>query len=340
MPSYRRGASMNSNPQNPSLASDFDMQYHENFWASLDQLVEDCQIVIDRPKGSAHPSYSDLVYPLDYGYLDGTIAQDQGGIDVWLGALPEKTLNGLILTVDLKKRDVEMKLLLGCDEAETQTILRFLNSGSMSATLIRRQQQTGMDLIASRRSVRRFQDRPVADAVVRRILEAATWAPSSHNRQPWRFAVLATQAAKVRLADSMGADFRRDLIADGLAPQDVNAQVQRSRQRILEAPLDILLCLDTSVGDHYPDASRQQAEYLMGVQSVALAGQNLLLAAHSEGLGGVWICAPLFARRTVRLSLGLPAEWDPQGLLLLGYPAKIPAPRPRRPVDEVSIFIR
>jgi coenzyme F420-0:L-glutamate ligase/coenzyme F420-1:gamma-L-glutamate ligase len=330
---------MNSIPENPSTTPEPWSGDRQGFWVSLDRLVKDCRIVIDRPKGSSHPSYPEAVYPLDYGYLDGTLAQDQAGIDVWLGSLSEKTLDGLVFTVDLKKRDAEMKLLLGCNEAEMQTILRFLNGDSMRAILVRRQ-QTGVDLLLSRRSVRRFQSRPVEQAVIRRILEAATYAPSSHNRQPWRFAVLSTQEARRRLADSMGADFRRDLIADGLGEQEVDAQVQRSRQRILEAPLAILLCLDARTGDQYPDKTRQQAEYLMGVQSVAMAGQNLLLAAHANGLGGVWVCAPLFARQTVRLSLDLPTEWDPQGLLLLGYPAKIPVPRPRRPVEEVSVFIQ
>jgi nitroreductase len=90
------------------------------------------------------------------------------------------------------------------------------------------------------------------------------------------------------------------------------------------------------VGDNYPDARRQQAEYLMSVQSVAMAGQNLLLAAHAEGLGGVWVCAPLFAQEAVRQALNLPGEWHPQGMLLLGYPAVVPKTRPRRPVSEVT----
>ena len=77
----------------------------------------------------------------------------------------------------------------------------------------------------------------------------------------------------------------------------------------------------------------------MGVQSVALAGGTLLLAAHAEGLGGVWVCAPLFTPDTVRASLDLPSDWVPQGMILLGYPEKVPEPRPRRPVSEVTRFL-
>jgi coenzyme F420-0:L-glutamate ligase/coenzyme F420-1:gamma-L-glutamate ligase len=100
-----------------------------------------------------------------------------------------------------------------------------------------------------------------------------------------------------------------------------------------------MLCLDTQVGDDYPDERRRQAEYLMGVQSVAMAGENLLLAAHDEGLGGVWVCAPLFAQESVRKALELPIEWQPQGLLLLGYPAKVPQMRPHRPIAEITRFL-
>jgi F420 biosynthesis protein FbiB-like protein len=193
--------------------------------------------------------------------------------------------------------------------------------------------------LRSRRSVRRFRQAPVPAEVIERILETATWAPSAHNRQPWRFAVLNSPANRERLAEAMGADFRRDLLADGLLPEQVENLVQRSCQRILAAPVVIVLSLDATVGDRYPDRRREQAEYLMGVQSVALAGGTLLLAAHAEGLGGVWVCAPLFTPHTVRRTLDLPAEWEPQGMLFLGYPAKIPDPRPRRPVAEVTRFL-
>jgi F420 biosynthesis protein FbiB-like protein len=189
--------------------------------------------------------------------------------------------------------------------------------------------------IRSRRSVRRFLPQAVPEDVLERILETATWAPSAHNRQPWRFILLAGEDSRRRLAHSMGADFQRDLLADGLSQEAVQAQVERSRQRILEAPLAILLCLDGSELDAYPDARRQEAETLMGVQSVAMAGQNLLLAAHAEGLAGVWICAPLFAQKTLREALSLPATWQPQGLVLMGYPVAPPQARPRKPVSEI-----
>jgi F420 biosynthesis protein FbiB-like protein len=193
-------------------------------------------------------------------------------------------------------------------------------------------------VLRSRRSVRRFQPQPVPEEVIHRILEAATWAPSAHHRQPWRFAVLAGLESRSRLAHALGGPFRQDLEADGLPADAIEAQVSRSLQRIQEAPLAILLCLDLSVGDDYPDADRRQSEHWMGVQSVALAGGHLLLAAWAEGLGSVWMCAPLFAPAVAGRALDLPPEWQPQALILLGYPARIPNPRPRRPLEEVTIY--
>jgi inorganic pyrophosphatase len=109
-----------------------------NFWHYLDQLVAADKLVIDRPKGSHHPRYPDVVYPVDYGYLEGTTTVDGGGVDVWAGTLPERTLTALVLTVDLNKRDVEVKLLLGCNENEQQAILDFHNDGLMCAVKVSR----------------------------------------------------------------------------------------------------------------------------------------------------------------------------------------------------------
>jgi F420 biosynthesis protein FbiB-like protein len=195
------------------------------------------------------------------------------------------------------------------------------------------------EFIRSRRSVRRFLPDPVPEEAIQRILEIAIWAPSAHNRQPWRFAVLAGETSRRRLADAMGEDFRRDLLADGLPFEQVEAQVERSRQRIIEAPAAILVCLDSAEMDTYPDERRQTAEFQMGVQSVAMAGQNLLLAAHAEGLGAVWMCAPLFAQDAACRALALPETWQPQGMVLLGYPKLIPPIRQNRSIAEVIKFL-
>ncbi len=99
----------------------------------------------------------------------------------------------------------------------------------------------------------------------------------------------------------------------------------------------IVVCLTMEDMDRYPDARRQEAEHAMAVQSVAMAGQNLLLAAHAEGLGGVWMCAPLFCPQTVRTVLDLPPDYEPQGVIALGYPAEQHG-KTRQPLETRVIF--
>ena len=108
------------------------------FWASLDELVASSKVVIDRPQGSAHPRYPSLIYPYDYGYLENTTSADGGGIDVWVGSLPDKAVTALVCTVDLRKRDTELKLLLGCTSQEAQAILSHHNYCSQAAILVER----------------------------------------------------------------------------------------------------------------------------------------------------------------------------------------------------------
>ena len=194
------------------------------------------------------------------------------------------------------------------------------------------------DFIRSRRSIRRFSDAPIPADTVRRILETAIHAPSAHNRQPWRFAVITEAAAKSRLANAMAVEFARDLEADGVPAEEREGLVERSRGRITSAPLVIVLCMDMAHMDRYADEKRAQAERTMAIQSAANAGATLLLAAHAEGLGGVWVCAPLFAPGAVTQALDLPISWEPQALLLVGEPVGQPRERPQGGIGEVAVF--
>ena len=144
-------------------------------------------------------------------------------------------------------------------------------------------------------------------------------------------------AIKQKLADAMTLEFQRDLENDGLPPEEIRKRISRSRDRMTSAPVLILLGLDMSDMDVYPDPKRRQAEYLMAVQSVANAGMQLLLAAHAEGLGGVWVCSPLFVPEIIRGVLEIPSTWEPQAMFYLGYPVVIPGIRERKPIDEITI---
>lgn len=177
-------------------------------------------------------------------------------------------------------------------------------------------------LIRGRRSIRRYRPEPVAQGVLEQLLLAATWAPSAHNRQPWRFCVVTTPATKLALSERMGEQWRQDLGADGADPDLIERRVAISHTRLTSAAALIIASVSMEAMDRYPDAQRNEAEWTMAVQSVALACQNLLLAAHYYGLGACWMCAPLFAPTLVRDVLQLPATWTPQALITVGYPAE------------------
>jgi len=116
---------------------DFLDSLDRDFWDALDELVRGSEIVTDRPKGSAHPRYPGVRYPLDYGYLKGTASTDGEGVDVWIG--PGERRANVVITVDPRKRDVEIKVLLGCAEHEADAVLRFHKEAlHMGAALVRR----------------------------------------------------------------------------------------------------------------------------------------------------------------------------------------------------------
>ncbi len=110
----------------------------EDFWKAIDELVNTSEIVIDRPKGSAHPRFPDFIYRVDYGYLKNTASMDGGGIDVWVGS-DGKKVDAVMCNVDLMKRDSEIKILIGCTEEEIMEVYQTHNETPyMKGILIRR----------------------------------------------------------------------------------------------------------------------------------------------------------------------------------------------------------
>jgi coenzyme F420-0:L-glutamate ligase/coenzyme F420-1:gamma-L-glutamate ligase len=119
----------------------------------------------------------------------------------------------------------------------------------------------------------------------------------------------------------------------GSSEEEIESRVTRSLQRLGQAPLVIVLCREaTAVGN------QTHEEITMATQSVALAGLQLLLAAHAEGLGGVWICWPLFASVEANKALALPESWEPQAMFFMGYPDELPALRERRALEDLCLI--
>ena len=111
---------------------------NEAFWHALETLVQTSEIVIDRPKGTAHPNYPGLIYPVDYGFLRDTASMDGAGIDVWAGSAGDQ-IDAVMRIVDLLKRYSEIKIIIGCTEDEISAIYQTHNETAyMKGILIRR----------------------------------------------------------------------------------------------------------------------------------------------------------------------------------------------------------
>lgn len=108
------------------------------FWEAAEALVAASAIVVERPKGSRHPSYPTSVYPCAYGYLQGSRGSDGDEIDIWIGSSKPPRVSGVIVTLDAGKGDAEAKLLWSCSPAEARKILAFHNRGAQRGYLIMR----------------------------------------------------------------------------------------------------------------------------------------------------------------------------------------------------------
>ncbi|MGD6852549.1 MAG: nitroreductase family protein [Candidatus Bathyarchaeia archaeon] len=180
------------------------------------------------------------------------------------------------------------------------------------------------DFFRQRRSVRKYQPKDVPDSLVLEVLEAAGWAPSAHNSQPWRFIVLRDPKVKLELAERMAQAWANDLDNNGYAV-DEKKHYERMED-FSKSPVMILACL-TMEGLRKFNDERQSVERDLAVESLAAAVENLLLAAHAAGLGACWYCAPAFCKGTVCEVLKIPAEVEPSALIVMGYPAeKTPVP--------------
>jgi F420 biosynthesis protein FbiB-like protein len=195
-----------------------------------------------------------------------------------------------------------------------------------------------LEAIAARRSIRRFAPRKIARHLVGELIGAACAAPAPHHDRPWRF-VEVIRETRPRVIEAMAAAWRTDLEADRWPAETIDSLLARSRRQLAEAPLLVLACLSAERAREWPDERRRLAERDMFVQSLGAALQNLLLAAHSHGLGGYVKGAPLFCQAAVAGALDLPPAWEPAFLVLLGYPAGDlrPAFRPAIRVDDFLV---
>jgi len=191
------------------------------------------------------------------------------------------------------------------------------------------------DLSRKRRSIRKYSQKKISDKKIKNILNAAIWAPSAHNAQPWRFIIISKSDIKLKLAKAMAKKWGNDLKSDGIDDKIRKELMSQSIRKFTEPPVLILVCLTMKDMHDYSDR-RNEAEYTMGIQSVAAAIENMLLAAKIEGLGSCWYCAPLFCQDLTREILKIPYDVEPQALIAIGYAKEEPLQTSRKDLEEIS----
>lgn len=191
-----------------------------------------------------------------------------------------------------------------------------------------------LSAIRDRRSVRCFLDRPVSKEIIQEILLAGTLAPSSKNRQPWRFIVTAGQE-KGSLLSAMERGLERERLSpllSGSIPHLSGAK--RSLAIMAEAPVVILAMDPLGLSLERSLTPEERVYEICNAQSLGAAMENMSLTAVELGLGSLWIADTYFAYQELTEWAGGPGALF--AALALGYPGETPPPRPRKPLDEVT----
>ena len=188
-----------------------------------------------------------------------------------------------------------------------------------------------------RRSIRKFKKDEVDKNLIREVLEAGRWAPSAKNRQPWKYLVFTGVKREVMLGVmDKGLDMALEVIPEPAKPAVLDA---RNTLSIMRGAPVIILVLNTNAGSPFKgelDIFSHITE-ICDTLSVGASIENILLKAHCEGLGTVWIANTFYAHEPLVSYLKTDAQLA--GAIAMGYPDEVPNMRPRKPLDDIVEFM-
>ena len=222
------------------------------------------------------------------------------------------------------------------DFSEDATIKQILRDKRTDVFRTIDEEQIIANHIKSRRSYKfDFKSEKIKRKIIEECIDLARYAPSAHNAQHWRYIILDKDSIRELLIDRMNNKLKEDLKRDGKTKSFISQKANIRRERFINAPMLVLLCLNTEELEEYDDLERNQLEYLMGVQSISASATYFLLALESKGLASCWYCAPLFAGNIVKEVLNLPSSYVPMAFFTIGFADKSPNIPTRKALNEI-----
>jgi len=210
------------------------------------------------------------------------------------------------------------------------------------------------ELVRTRRSIRKFQDKPVPEEILLKALELATWAPNGGNQQAWRFLIVSNKELIQKMGDAVKA--KTELLSSWPEAKQFGETVARWRQTsdfFRGAPVCIVVLMGRydSIADQilaargeFDPIAREIRSYRQigksSLQTAAAAITYICLFLHHLGLGTTWMAGPLQAKKEIEQLLNVSPQWDFVGLIPVGYPAETPELRPRKPIQDVIRYFR
>lgn len=188
--------------------------------------------------------------------------------------------------------------------------------------------------IDERRSIRKFLSKPLPESEVSEIIASGIKAPSSKNRQPWRFIVI-TGRSKKEMLEAFRRGIYREEHGEALLPESKkHMAAAKYTVEILEQAPVVIFAVNSLGQGIFKDMTKEEKIYeICNIQSISAAIQNMLLAAEEKGIGSLWVCDIYFAYQELCEWLG--DEGELIAAVALGYPDEAPAQRPRKKFDEV-----